>query len=302
VGTHVSDAIVVEGLEKSYGQRQAVSGISFSVHSGEIVGLLGPNGAGKTTTIEILEGLRGRDAGEVWVLGRDPKKRDRRLNVAIGVVPQSSGLDDELTVRETIRLYASFYRRRRNFDDVIEDVGLGDFERTRLASLSGGLRRRVDLALAIVGQPRVLFLDEPTTGLDPAARRKTWEVIANLRAAGTAILLTSHYLEEVQYLADRVIVMRSGRIVANDEPDRIGGPPDLSVVIDFRDDAGTGLPAGPWERVPSRQGTVELVTDDATEAVRILSMWAVSRGEKLENLEVRHRSLEERYLELTAEP
>ena len=296
----MSDAIVVEGLEKSYGERRAVAGISFSVRTGEIVGLLGPNGAGKTTTIEILEGLRDRDAGVVNVLGRDPKRRDRRLNVAIGVVPQSSGIDVELTVRETIRLYASFYRIRRNVDDVIEEVGLGEFDRTRLSSLSGGLRRRVDLALAIIGNPNVLFLDEPTTGLDPAARRKTWEVIANLGAAGTAILLTSHYLEEVQFLADRVIVLRAGSIVANDQPDRIGGSPELSVFIDFRDD-DVPLPAGPWERLPSPPGTVELVTDDVTEAIRILSTWAVGRGVKLESLEVRHRSLEERYLELTAE-
>jgi ABC-2 type transport system ATP-binding protein len=298
----VNDAIVVEGLEKSYGRRRAVAGISFSVRTAEIVGLLGPNGAGKTTTIEILEGLRGRDAGEVSVLGRDPKKRDRRLNVAIGVVPQSSGIDGELTVRETMRLYSSFYRGRRSVDDVIEVVGLRAFETTRLSSLSGGLRRRVDLALAIIGNPSVLFLDEPTTGLDPAARRKTWEVIAGLRAAGTAILLTSHYLEEVQFLANRVIVMRAGTIVANDEPDRIGGSPDLSVFIDSRCDDGAALPVGPWERVPASPGVVELVTDDATESVRILSTWAVSRGVKLEGLEVRHRSLEERYLELTAEP
>lgn len=297
----MSDAIVVEGLEKAYGQRRAVAGISFSVRTGEIVGLLGPNGAGKTTTIEILEGLRDRDAGEVQVLGRDPKTRDRSLNDEIGVVPQSSGIDGELTVRETIRLYASFYRKRCDIDDVVEDVGLEGFERTRVSSLSGGLRRRVDLALAITGRPSVLFLDEPTTGLDPAARRKIWDVIVNLRAAGTAILLTSHYLDEVQFLANRVIVMRGGHIVANDEPGRIGGPPELSVFIDFRDD-GIPLPRGPWSRISSPHGTVELVTDDATEAIRILSTWAVSRGVKLKDLEVRHRSLEERYLELTAEP
>ena len=297
----MSDVIVVESLEKSYGPRRAVAGVSFTVGEGEIVGLLGPNGAGKTTTIEILEGLRHRDGGSVLVLGRDPQKRDRRLNACMGVQPQSSGIDNELTVRETIKLYASFYRNRSPVDEIIRNVGLVESEHSRLLNLSGGQRRRVDLALALVGNPIVLFLDEPTTGLDPAARRKTWEVIAALRERGSAVLLTSHYLEEVQHLADRVIVMRTGSIVANDAPDRIIGHSGQGVVISFRSNAAT-LPIGPWERVPSSYGTAQLVTEDAVESMRVLLAWATNFNIELDDLEVRHRSLEERYLELTNDP
>jgi ABC-2 type transport system ATP-binding protein len=298
----LSNVVEVEDLEKFYGKKCAVAGISFSVSSGEIVALLGPNGAGKTTTIEILEGLRRRDAGRVLVLGRDPERRDRRLSTYVGVVPQSTGIDGELTVSETLRLYASFYKPRRSVDGLMDEVGLIDCEGVRLSELSGGQRRRVDLALALVGDPCFLFLDEPTTGLDPAARRSTWHVISKLREQGVAVLLTSQYLEEVQQLADRVIVMRSGAIVANNAPESIVGPSGQVAIVSFHIDADEILPAGPWQRVPSERGSVELITEQPTEALRVLTAWATGRGSELAGLEVRHRSLEERYLELTADP
>ena len=296
----MNEAIVVEDLEKAYGSHRAVAGISFSVGAGEIVGLLGPNGAGKTTTIEILEGLRRRDSGSVRVLGRDPEQRELRLNALVGVVPQSSGIDGELTVRETVKLYTSFYRDRALVSEILRDVGLEECERARLSTLSGGLRRRVDLALALVGNPRVLFLDEPTTGLDPAARRRIWAVISSRRALGVAVLLTSHYLDEVQHLADRVVVMRGGRIVANDTPAGIVGASGRIVVISFRATNAT-LPIGPWHCAFLGNGMVELTSDDPTESLRMLLDWAAEIGIDLENLEVRQRSLEERYLELTGE-
>jgi len=294
------EAIVVENLEKAYGSHRAVANISFSVGAGEIVSLLGPNGAGKTTTIEILEGLRRRDSGSVRVLGRDPERRDRGQNALVGVVPQSSGIDGELTVHETVKLYTSFYRDRARVSEVLRDVGLEECERARLSTLSGGQRRRVDLALALVGNPRVLFLDEPTTGLDPAARRKIWDVISSQRALGVAVLLTSHYLDEVQHLADRVVVMRGGRIVANDTPAGIVGSSGRVVVISFHA-VSTTLPNGPWHCVLLGNGTVELTTEDATESMRMLLDWAARLGIDLESLEVRQRSLEERYLELTSD-
>jgi ABC-2 type transport system ATP-binding protein len=294
--------VEVEALEKSYGRKRAVAGISFSVSAGEIVGLLGPNGAGKTTTVEILEGLTRRDAGRVLVLGRDPEKRDRRLRAYIGVVLQSAGIDGELTVFETLRLYAAMYTPRRSTREVVRDVGLTDCEHMRLSNLSGGQRRRVDLALALVGNPSVLFLDEPTTGLDPAARRATWHVIAKLREQGVAVLLTSHYLEEVQQLADRVIVMRAGNIVANDAPQSIVGTSGHVTIISFQTNGDGTLPTGPWRRVPSEDGLTELTTEEPTEALRVLTVWAADRGVELANLEVRQRSLEERYLELTTDP
>lgn len=297
----MTNVVEVDGLQKSYGSRRAVRGMSFTVAEGEVVGLLGPNGAGKTTTVEILEGLCRRDAGTVLVLGRDPGKRDRWLTSRVGVVPQSAGIDEVLSVHGVVKLHASFYRPRRSVDELIEEVGLEECATQRLAHLSGGQRRRVDLALALVGDPKVLFLDEPTTGLDPAARRRTWDVIARLRDRGAAILLTSHYLDEVQQLADRVIVLRAGQIVADDAPDRIAGHSEHEAVITFRVEDSPELPAGPWELASGPHGTTMLATEDPTEAMRVLATWAVEAGLELEDLEIRRPSLEERYLELTGE-
>jgi ABC-2 type transport system ATP-binding protein len=298
----MADVVRVEGLQKSYGSRRAVSEISFTVAEGEVVGLLGPNGAGKTTTVEILEGLRKRDAGTVLVLGRDPGKRDRRLSACIGVVLQSEGIDDVLSVEEVVKLYASFYRPRCSVEEILEETGLCGCEQERLAHLSGGQRRRVDVALALVGDPRVLFLDEPTTGLDPAARRKTWDTITRLRDRGVAILLTSHYLDEVQQLADRVIVLRAGRIVGDDTPSHVAGHSGYEAVISFRIDDAIALPSGPWEPASVAHGVTTLVTEHSTEAMRVLTSWAVLHSVELEDLEMRRPSLEDRYLELTSEP
>jgi ABC-2 type transport system ATP-binding protein len=297
----VAEVIVVEGLEKSYGTHRAVDDLSFAVGEGEIVALLGPNGAGKTTTIEILEGLLRADAGKVRILGHDPSQRDRWLADRIGVVPQQAGIDEVLSVVEHLRLHASLYRRRRNVAAVIDETGLSGFERTRLGELSGGIRRRVDLALALVGDPQVLFLDEPTTGLDPAARRSTWSTVASLKARGVAVLLTSHYLEEVQVLADRVVMIRNGRLVANDTPGHIVGDADRVTLISFRLPVGVDLPSGVWEVLPPQSGEVLLASDEPADALRELLAWATASSIDLDDLQVRRPSLEDRYLELTSE-
>ena len=294
----MTEAVVVNGLVKRYGATAVVDDVSFSISDGELVGLLGPNGAGKTTTIEILEGLRSPTSGEVRVLGSDPSRGGRRLKNKVGVVLQSAGMDGALTVEETVALYTSFYRPRR----AVAEVALEECSRQRIATLSGGQRRRLDLALALAARPQVLFLDEPTTGLDPAARRRAWEVIAGLRTGGVAILLTSHYLDEVQHLADRVVVMNLGRIVAEGTPDRLGRRSGSVTRISFHPSFAEELPQGPWVRVDAAPGAVALTTEDPTEAMRILTSWAVDQGIELEALEVHQPSLEERYLELTGEP
>lgn len=295
------DVITVEGLQKAYGVRKAVDGLSFSVADGELVALLGPNGAGKTTTIEILEGLTRADSGLVRVLGRDPSRRDRWLADHIGVVPQQAGIDDSLRVREVVALHASFYRHRRDISEIIEQMDLVAVQRQRVGELSGGYRRRVELALAVVGDPKVLFLDEPTTGLDPAARRATWGNIARLKERGCAVLLTSHYLEEVQALADRVVVVRRGKLVANDTPLNITNEADHGAVISFRLQGATELPSGPWNQIQLVRGEVTIDSDDVTESLRSLLEWADGCGIDLEDLQVRRTSLEDRYLELTSD-
>jgi ABC-2 type transport system ATP-binding protein len=294
----VVQVISVEHLTKRYGSSLALDDVSFGVDAGEVVGVLGPNGAGKTTTIEILEGFRLPTAGSVRVLGRPPAAGGRRLKNRVGIVLQSAGSDSTLTVREAVGLYATFYRPRRPPGEVIAEVMLEGTERTRIGQLSGGQRRRLDLALALVGHPEVLFLDEPTTGLDPAARRRIWEVIGRLRARGVAVVLTSHYLDEVQRLADRVVVLRRGQVIAEGPPGQLGGPGATS--ISFRLDSRATLPSGPWELRARGGGSTTLSTAVPTEALRILANWAASEGFELEELEVRRPSLEEAYLELTA--
>ena len=298
----MSDVIEVRQLVKRYGPMAAVDGVSFSVAEGEVVGMLGPNGAGKTTTIEILEGFRSATDGEVRVLGRDPARGGRRLKSQVGVVLQSAGIDGSLTVAETVGLYAGFYRRRRPVTEVIAEVALEECAVRRVATLSGGQRRRLDLALALAANPRVLFLDEPTTGLDPAARRRTWDVIAGLRQEGVAVLLTSHYLDEVQRLADRVVVLHLGRVVAEGPPDRIGGRTEPASRITFRHTSSQELPPGPWVRLATADAAaVVLATEDPTEAMHALTSWAVAHGIELAGLELHRPSLEDRYLELTEE-
>ena len=217
-----TDAVRVRGLRKAYGELQALDGVDLTVARGELLALLGPNGAGKTTLVEILEGHRRADAGTVSVLGYDPGKRERAFRARIGIVLQEAGLDPLIGVREALELYGAAYPSPRDARELLELVGLADRGDARAADLSGGQRRRLDLALGLVGDPDLIFLDEPTTGFDPSARRQSWETIANLRSLGKSILLTTHYMEEAQRLADRVVVLARGRIVAEGAPDELG--------------------------------------------------------------------------------
>jgi ABC-2 type transport system ATP-binding protein len=295
-------AIVVERLRKDYGRLRAVDSVSFQVRRGEIYALLGPNGAGKTTTVEILEGHRKRTSGSVRVLGSDPGAGGRHFRESIGIVLQSGGLDAELTVREMVGLYASFYARPRDVAATIDQVGLANKRRARIRTLSGGQLRRLDLALALIGDPELLFLDEPTTGFDPNARRDAWEMIAGLRQGGTTILLTSHYLDEVQRLADRVGVMSHGLLVEESTPAALGGRDLAGTVISFRLPAAlpaAGLPAGPWDLPEHPEGNITMHTDEPTHVLHVLTRWAVHHGVELEGLTVVRPSLEDAYLRIT---
>jgi ABC-2 type transport system ATP-binding protein len=299
----MNTAISVTGLRKRYGELEAVRGIDFEVAEGECFALLGPNGAGKTTTVEILEGYRDRDAGEVEVLGLDPRRGGRDLRERLGIVLQSSGHFRELTVREVLELFGGYYPHPRATAEVIDLVGLAEKAGARVKTLSGGQQRRLDLALGLVGDPDLLFLDEPTTGFDPSARRRSWELIENLRELGKTILLTTHYMDEAQNLADRVAIITAGRIVAAGTPDSLGGRDEGEAVISFRLPAGTAvtdLPSGLPGRPAPREDRVELRTTQPTGALNVLTSWALARGEELDALTVTRPSLEDVYLELTA--
>jgi len=280
----MSSAIVVRGLRKSYDGVEAVRGVDLDVREGEVFGLLGPNGAGKTTTIEILEGYRKRDAGEVSVLGHDPAGAPRALRERIGVVLQHSEHSHTLTVREVHRQFAGYYERPRAVDEVIDLVGLAEKRDARVKTLSGGQKRRLDLGVALVGDPDLVFLDEPTTGFDPAARRSAWEMIRSLRSLGKTILLTTHYLDEAQQLADRVAVIRGGRIVS------VGTPAEL-----------IGDTAKAEIRFRRNGEQVVIETEDPTRALHELTGEALAAGATLERLEVRRATLEDVYLDLVAE-
>jgi ABC-2 type transport system ATP-binding protein len=280
----MSSAIVVHDLRKSYGGVEALRGIDFEVARGEVFGLLGPNGAGKTTTVEILEGYRRRDGGVAEVLGFDPATGGRAYREQIGVVLQQTELMPVLTVHETHELFAGYYERPRDVDEVIELVGLTEKRNARVKTLSGGQKRRLDLGIALVGDPELVFLDEPTTGFDPAARRSAWETVRSLRSLGKTILLTTHYLDEAQQLADRVAVLRAGEIV------RIGAPAELigavaAVEIRYRDNGRN----------------VVLETDEPTRVLHELTAAALAGGRELDGLEVRRPTLEDVYLELVGE-
>jgi len=279
-----SPAIEVRELRKAYGSVEAVRGVSFEVERGEVYGLLGPNGAGKTTTVEILEGYRRRSAGDVLVLGHDPAERDRRLQQRVGIVLQSCGFYPRVTVREAVEHFSKAYERPRNTAETIDLVGLSEKAEARTKELSGGQRRRLDLALALVGDPEVVFLDEPTTGFDPAARRTAWGVVRTLKELGKTVLLTTHYLDEAQELADRVAIVKEGRIVAEGPPDQLS-PGSSRYRVSYLTDAGR----------------VEHQTDDPTELLHRLTRDAIARGERLDGLEVTRPTLEEVYLELTSE-
>jgi ABC-2 type transport system ATP-binding protein len=276
------NAVEVEGVTKAYGQIEALRGVTFEIRAGEVFSLLGPNGAGKTTTVEILEGYRRRDGGAASVLGVDPERADRAWRERIGVVLQQSELYPNLTVREMVALFAGYYQQPREVDEVVRLVGLAEKREARVRSLSGGQKRRLDLAVALAGDPELLFLDEPTTGFDPAARRAAWEMIRSLRALGKTVLLTTHYLDEAEQLADRVAVLREGRIVA------VGTPAEL-----------TG--AAPATEIRYRRDgeQVTLRTEEPTRVLHELTGRALAEGVELDGLTVRRPTLEEVYLSLT---
>ncbi len=283
--TGTAAAIEVHALTKRYGEYEAVRGIDFTVRRGEVFGLLGPNGAGKTTTVEILEGYRERSGGEVSVLGFDPAKRSIELRRAIGVVLQSGGIYGHVTPRELLGHWAGFYPHPRGVDEVLALAGLQEQADVRSRKLSGGQLRRLDFALALVGDPELMFLDEPTTGFDPAARHAAWETVRSLRALGKTILLTTHYLDEAQELADRVAIVKDGRVLAIGPPRELGvGSPQYRVAYIDRDGV-----------------LVERQTEDPTRLLNELTGEALARGEELRELSVGRPTLEDVYLELTAD-
>ena len=294
----------VRGLVKSYGRRPAVRGIDLDVHRGEIFAFLGPNGAGKTTTVEILEGFQPRTAGEVSVLGVDPAAADAAWRDRIGMVLQESEPEPGLSVRECLQLYAGYYSAPRDVADTIGLVGLTEQATTLAAELSGGQRRRLDVALALIGDPEIVFLDEPTTGFDPSARRAAWEVISGLRSLGKTVFLTTHYLDEAEHLADRIAVLAGGQIVAEGTPRTLGGRNRMSTTIRFTLPPGLAardLPAylEPLADVDGRGVTV-LRSEDPLVHLEIVAEWARVRGVELPDLEVGRPSLEDVYLGLTA--
>jgi ABC-2 type transport system ATP-binding protein len=298
----VTPAVSVRSLHKSYGPVEAVGGVDLTIERGEVFGLLGPNGAGKTTVVEILEGHRARSAGEVQVLGFDPGLRERAFRERIGIVPQEGGLDPVLTVGEVIDLYSAAYPRPRPAGEVMELVGLVDKRDARVETLSGGQRRRLDLAVAVAGDPELLFLDEPTTGFDPSARRRAWALIDGLRSLQKTILLTTHYMEEAQRLADRVAVITAGRIVAEGSPSTLAGRELGTAEVAFLRPEGISLdelplPAG--VAVQHAEGHVVFRTATPTRDLKPLVLWASAHDRELEGLTVTRPSLEDVYLQLT---
>jgi len=294
-------AVLVKGLMKSYSRTTAVAGVDLEIPRGEIFALLGPNGAGKTTTVEILEGYRSRDAGEVRVLGCDPGRQRAQLKPRIGIVLQSTGINPYLTVQELVTMYAGYYPHPRSVSEVIDLVGLNAKRTERVARLSGGQQRRLDMAIGLAGDPELLFLDEPTTGFDPTARHEAWEVIANLASLGKTVLLTTHYMDEAQYLATRVAVMAAGRIVAEGPPSTLGSRDRARARVRYRVAGGVvppvdlGGPVGP-------DGFIELSVANLEKTLHDLTGWAIDEGLSLDGLEVTRPTLEDVYLSLTSPP
>ena len=291
--------VEVRDLHKTYGEVEAVRGISFHVGRGEVFAMLGPNGAGKTTTTEILEGYRTRGAGDVRVLGHDPAKRERALKERVGIVLQSTGIDPFLTVTETIEMYAGYYPSRRPTDEVIDVVGLAEKRDTRVNKLSGGQQRRLDVAIALAGDPELLFLDEPTTGFDPGARRNAWEVVKNLVTLGKTVFLTTHFMDEAQYLADRVVVIADGLIVAEGPPASIAGREQMRTRIRFRLPDGAPDPGDRARRLADGSCELQVEANQTTKTVHDLTGWALDHGLELEALEITLPTLEDVYLQLT---
>ena len=297
-------AISVRGLTKSYGNTEALRGIDFEVRRGEVLALLGPNGAGKTTAVEILEGYRARDGGTVTVLGLDPERRDRSLRAKVGIVLQECAVDPYLTVTEAMTQRAGLYPSPRSVGEVVDLVGLEAKARARVKTLSGGQQRRLDLGMALIGNPELIFLDEPTTGFDPSARREAWEVVRGLCAEGRTVVLTTHYMDEAQALADNVTVIAAGRVVASGPPDTLGGRDHGVTRVRFAlpsDTALGELPLPPHLTPRVRAGMVEFEIDEPTTVLHELTRWAIGRGEVLDGLAVNRPSLEDVYLSLTGE-
>jgi ABC-2 type transport system ATP-binding protein len=301
-GSNMGTAIEVRGLKMAYGPIEAVRGIDLDVPSGGVFALLGPNGAGKTTTVEILEGYRRRTGGSVSVLGHDPAHGGAAFRTRIGIVLQECAIEPYLTVTEVLQQRSRYYPHPRSVDEVLRLVDLESKARARVRVLSGGQQRRLDLALALVGDPDLIFLDEPTTGFDPSARRAAWDVIGNLSTLGKTILLTTHYMDEAQALAARVAVLAAGRIVAQGTPDSLGGRDHARTRVRFRvpDHLARRLPTVSRPVLASSPGgEVTLATDDPTDDLRILTSWAYGCGIALDGLEVTRPSLEDIYLQLT---
>jgi ABC-2 type transport system ATP-binding protein len=288
-------------LEKRYGDVLALDGVSFTVEAGEVFALLGPNGAGKTTTVEILEGYRSPDSGSVTVLGTNPRSAPRSWRDRIGIVLQQSGIEKELTVREALTRLARLYRHPADIDRTIGRVGLTEKADARIKTLSGGQRRRVDMAAAIIGQPQLIFLDEPTTGFDPAARREAWRLVAELTADGATVILTTHYLDEAQQLADRVAVIANGRIVAEGDPSTLGGRQQKIARIRFRSPS-VPLAKELSDRVSTTEnGWMEIADPNPVSVLHALTGWAIAQDVPLDGLEVVRPTLEDVYLDLVGE-
>ena len=302
MSTPEGPVVRASGLRKSFGQKVALDGLDLEVGAGEIVAILGPNGAGKTTLMSVMEGLLARDGGEVEVLGVDPGTAGSEWRERIGIVLQETAIEPLLTVRESLELYSGYYRDPYPVEEVIELVGLGDSDGVRAGRLSGGQRRRLDVGIAMCGAPELLFLDEPTTGFDPAARRRAWEMIGGLREVGKTILLTTHYLEEAQFLADRISILNAGRVIAEGRPDDLGGTERNRTVISFRLDGaiGSGLPDGLTGRSEhdSDRELISIASADPARDLAVLLPWAREQGIDLASLEVKRPSLEDIYLEL----
>ncbi|HVL89346.1 MAG TPA: ABC transporter ATP-binding protein [Actinomycetota bacterium] len=290
-------AIQVRNLAKRYGEIEAVRGIDLSVERGEVFALLGPNGAGKTSTVEILEGHRRRSGGEVDVLGFDPARGGRAFRSRIGVVLQQTGVEKYLTVAEVIELFRGYYPAPLPLDEIIDVVGLREKRDERVRRLSGGQQRRLDVAVGLAGNPDLLFLDEPTTGFDPGARRNAWDMIRNLKALGKTIFLTTHYMDEAQELADRVAVIAGGRIVAEGSPDQIGGRDTAETLIRFRTPARP-LPKAVAAGASVHGDTTAIGTATPTKTLAALTAWAVRNSIELEDLQVTRPTLEDVYLRL----
>ena len=296
-----SPAIEVRGLRKSYGTIEAVRGIDLQVSKGEVFALLGPNGAGKTTTVEILEGHRDRTSGDVRVLGYDPARNERGLKERIGIVLQSTSVEPFLSVEESIDLFRGYYPHPLPLEEILDATGLREQRRARVKRLSGGQQRRLDVAIGLAGDPELLFLDEPTTGFDPSARRGAWDMVKNLQALGKTVVLTTHYMDEAEFLADRVAIMAHGEIVAE------GAPSDLAketgaTTIRFRVGSGSeGPPEDLRTGPPDGDGLYTIATDSPTRSLHQLTGWAVERGIELEELSVSRPSLEDVFLKLSAD-